>query len=443
MSKKIYFVLIILSILLISIFVFVDFKKVAVHQHKLINREMTTKDFVYSAVDFKKFDELEVNIVDDFGAIANDNKDDWKAIQLALDEVKNNGGGTVIIPEGTFQLNHIIKIYQNTRLSLSDDTTIIRKHSGLFMINGDIAAEYDEYDGNGNILVEGGTYVMNESLDSAVPGGWFGIGRAEGMILRNIVIKNQLNSHAIDLNSSRNVLIDNVHFTGFKDGTENQSKGYIEAIQIANHTEKGFMAFGKFDGKHTEKVTIQNCTFTRSDTEGFGPWPVGVGNHGLGILSEFNKDIKIQQNVFNGMTMAGIHLNNSFKDVTIETNKFYNTESAILMETTSRNYQRDATLTPELQAGKNIFIVNNLFRNTRNENIKLSGHQNDNEMAEIKNVEIIDNQFVGSQAADESAYVNIRLDLVNGIMIKNNTLNSIKNNIVADKSSFVTIENNG
>jgi len=420
----------------------VDFKKVVVHQHKMINREMSTKNFVYSAVDFEKFEDLEVNIVDDFGARANDNKDDWKAIQLALDEVKNNGGGTVVIPEGTFQLNHIIKIYQNTRLSLSDNTTIIRKHSGLFMINGDVGAEYDEYDGNGNILVEGGTYIMNESLDSAVPGGWFGIGRAEGMILRNIVIKNQYNSHAIDLNSSRNVLIDNVRFTGFKDGTEDQSKGYIEAIQIANHTEKGFMAFGKFDGKHTEKVTVQNCTFSRSDTAGFGPWPVGVGNHGLGILTEFNKEIKIQQNVFNGMTMAGIHLN-AYQDVTIAKNTFYNTESAILMETPKKNYRRDASLSPELQAGKNIFIVNNLFRNTRSENIKLTGHENEEGVAEIKNVEILDNQFIGSKAAEASAYVNIHIDLVNGIMIKNNTLNSIKNNIVADKSSFVTIENNG
>ena len=441
-------VIVILFILIISLFISknVDISKqknisVNTTKHKIMDREKLSKSLIIREVDFSHFEKIKVNIVDDYGAIANDNKDDWKAIQSALNRVKNNGGGTVIIPNGTFELNHSLKIYKNTRLSLSKDTIVNRNHRGALIINGDVGATYRGYNGNGNILVEGGTYLMNKSSDKALPGGWFGIARAKGIIIRNTVVKNLQDSHAIDLNSSQNVLIDNVKFLGYRDSTEDHSKDYIEAIQIANHTQKGFMAFGEFDGKHTEKVTVQNCTFSTSDTDGFTNWPVGVGNHGYGILKEYNKDIKIRLNHFNNMTMAGIHFN-AYQNVIIEGNEFINNQRGVSMETPVRNYTRDALIMTKLQAGQDITISDNTFRNTKMENVIISGYQNEREVAEIKNIKIVDNYFIGRQEDKSKGYTNIRISLVNNMVIKNNLLSNIDNNVDVVQSTSVTIENN-
>ncbi|MCU0875863.1 MAG: glycoside hydrolase family 55 protein, partial [Pirellulaceae bacterium] len=45
-----------------------------------------------------------------FGAIANDGMDDTDAIQAALDAAGANGGGTVLIPRGRFEINDPIRI---------------------------------------------------------------------------------------------------------------------------------------------------------------------------------------------------------------------------------------------------------------------------------------------------------------------------------------------
>ena len=277
-------------------------------------------------------------------------------------------------------------------------------------------------------------------VGSSVPGAWFGIGRANGIIIRNIKVMNLTNSHAIDLNSSRNVLIENGQFLGFQDNTSDGSMDYIEAIQISNHTKKGFMAFGAYDGTPSQDITVKNCIFGDSGTKGFGTWAVGVGNHGYGILNLYNERIKIQNNTFDGMTMAGIHIN-AYKNVTIEGNKFNDNNNAIIMDTPSNNYYPDTTLSNRLQAGERITIKDNIFENTNKENIIFSGFQNEQETAAINNVSIINNRFISTTANNLARdYVNINLFLCKNVVIKNNYLENLDNNVKINQSEEVKVE---
>ncbi|TVZ56483.1 uncharacterized protein DUF4955 [Lutibacter sp. Hel_I_33_5] len=50
-------------------------------------------------------DNLKTYKVEDFGAIANDEKDDTKAVQATINEAGKNGGGVVLFPKGRFLIN--------------------------------------------------------------------------------------------------------------------------------------------------------------------------------------------------------------------------------------------------------------------------------------------------------------------------------------------------
>ncbi len=69
-----------------------------------------------------QFPDYTVNVVDDYGAVPNDGKLDTKAIQQAIDETSEKGGGTVIVPRGDFDTG-AITLKDNVNLCLEDKET--------------------------------------------------------------------------------------------------------------------------------------------------------------------------------------------------------------------------------------------------------------------------------------------------------------------------------
>jgi len=69
--------------------------------------------------------------VKDFGAVGNGATNDASAIQAALDAVNAAGGGTVLVPAGTYNISSPLTMYSNTRL-IGDGkgVSIIRKTTG-------------------------------------------------------------------------------------------------------------------------------------------------------------------------------------------------------------------------------------------------------------------------------------------------------------------------
>ena len=68
-----------------------------------------------------RFPDLTVNVLD-YGAVADDDKLDTQAIQKAIDEVSEKGGGKVVIPKGTYDTG-AITLKDNVNLCLEDKET--------------------------------------------------------------------------------------------------------------------------------------------------------------------------------------------------------------------------------------------------------------------------------------------------------------------------------
>ncbi|MGE6259265.1 hypothetical protein ACQKCU_15400 [Heyndrickxia sporothermodurans] len=108
---------------------------------------------------------------------------------------------------------------------------------------------YRGYDGEGNIIIEGGIFDGNlETYDYECSG--FSLSHAENIKFSNVTIKDLYACHAMDLSGVKNVLIENCRFLGYRDKPD-QSRNYSGAIQIDIQTAGGFPAFGEHDNTRT------------------------------------------------------------------------------------------------------------------------------------------------------------------------------------------------
>ncbi|WP_147534578.1 glycosyl hydrolase family 28-related protein [Bacillus marasmi] len=351
--------------------------------------------FLLKDNDFPEEKQISSLNVRTYGAKGNGTNDDTMAIQEALDQVKkSNKIIQVYIPSGNYKLTKTLKIYRNTHLILEENSIFLRSHNNSFMINGDYGDTYDGYNGNGNIVIEGGIWEGN-ILDYPDSYNAIGIARAKNITIKNVVFRDISSFHAIDLSSSENVLIENCKFLGFKDTTPNKSRFYSEAIQISEHTIFGFNAFGTFNGTPNKNVEIKNCIFGESGTKGTTAWPVGIGNH-YTVYDKYNSNIKIHNNSFQGMTFAGIR-NFKWYDTIIKNNKFINCSRGIFLSNPDGNGESSKTIdgvqTALPQSSKKTIISGNTFERTQKENIVGFGWEKNGIHAKIQSLKIENNVF--------------------------------------------------
>ncbi|NEY19385.1 hypothetical protein G4D61_05305 [Bacillus ginsengihumi] len=403
---------------------------------KSINEEKSSKNKILKT---SYYSSLRLN-VKQYGAIGDGHHDDWKAIQLALNRVKSNGGGTVYIPNGKYIVTHALRIYSNTYLKLAKDAIIVRKDDGTVVINGEVNGQYTGYNGQGNILIEGGIFLMNDSSNPK-PGTAFGIARANGLVIRNVKVLNIVNSHGIDLNSSKNVVIENCKFMGFKDTTNNKSRGYAEAVQIANHTKIGFSILGVYDGTPCENVKVSHCIFGNNSKDGFGSWGVGIGDHSLGVIGKYNRHIQITKNTFLDCSFSGIHIN-SYKDTEITGNRFEECEHSIFVFTPSETYTSKGIINDKMQVGEDIYINKNQFINTQKENILISGNIIKNNEKRYSKIKINNNNFISTNRKIKNNIPNIKLELCQGLLIRDNYFKGTTYNIQLLNSDESRVLNN-
>ena len=85
-----------------------------------LNWEMAEE--ILTHISDPEFPDYTVNVVEDYGAVPNDGQLDTKAIQAAIDETSEKGGGTVIVPQGVFDTG-AITLKDNVNLCLQDKET--------------------------------------------------------------------------------------------------------------------------------------------------------------------------------------------------------------------------------------------------------------------------------------------------------------------------------
>jgi len=225
------------------------------------------------------------------------------AIQLALNEAKTSKQPIkVFVKKGNYSLTKPLRIYSNTWLQLEKGTVMIRNHDQVMLLNGDYGASYSGYNGNSNIIIDGGTWDGNgDSIKD--DGTAFGISHAQNVLIQNVTVKDIYYSHGIDLAGSKNVVIRHSSFIGFfDDGT----RGYAEAIQVdITASIHSFHEFGSYDLTPSQNIRIEDNYFGNSTTKGAKPWGVGIGSHSA-VNGKKYDNIQILHNTFDHLSSVAI-----------------------------------------------------------------------------------------------------------------------------------------
>lgn len=263
------------------------------------------------------------------GALGDGATDDTAAFEQALLQVKENGGGVVYVPPGTYVITRVLRLYANTHVRM-DDGAVLRKLGNpdanlKLFVNGDIGdpGYATGYEGDGNITIIGGTIDLcgdtNPPTNPSRNFQAFGIAHADGVHIERVRFLNGHNGHIIEFNSSRNVRL--LHCL-FQD-QQIASSGQYEMVQIDFATAEAFPTFGAFDDTPCRDVLIEGCSFVNGHR--------GVGTHGSKYDSAgsqvFHDNIRIVNNSFRGIADIAIKPE-SYRNAVVAGNTIEQTGSA-------------------------------------------------------------------------------------------------------------------
>ncbi|UQZ81349.1 Plasmin and fibronectin-binding protein A precursor [Paenibacillus konkukensis] len=299
-----------------------------------------------------------------WGAKGDGTADDTPAIQAALSLAKLTGGVNVYLMSGVYKVTDSLRIYNHTRLELEHNAVVKRCHDNSFLFNGDQGAQYEGYGGHGNIVIEGGTWDGNVGQ---YPDSFAGlnIAHARHVTIRNTTIKDISWGHAIEINSSSEVLIEHCRLVGFLNAPDG-SRNYAEAVQIDIPTGSAFPWYGKYDGTPSDNVTVRGCYFGASGTPGTTAWGGGVGNHSA-IHDVWTRNIKIVDNTFDRLGYWAVRLF-KFNDCLVRGNAMYGCGGGVVVNAPGANTEstkdRDGVQHGTPQTGSRALIADNIIVGT-------------------------------------------------------------------------------
>ncbi|WIT25835.1 hypothetical protein [Bacillus phage SPO1L1] len=338
---------------------------------------------------FKKItasaDQKEYN-VKDYGAKGDGVTDDAPSIQKLLDLALTLGGIKIRIPSGTYALKSILYVYSNTEIEMSKDTVLLRAantNSMFYNANPSSSTTATLYNGHGNITIKGGTFDANIANFSTVNNTFCGINHCKNLRFEGVTFKNIRDNHAMDINATDGLVVKDCKFLGFR--LTNQSRNYVEAIQLDVCTPGSFPAFGVYDRTETKNVLIEGCYFGPSETE--GSWATAIGNHGA-VHDRWNHNIIIRNNIFDGCTYSGIRAY-KWSHVLVEGNVFDTCNRpfayVIPAPNSASTEDADGVQSGVTQGGEDIKIINNTIVNGNDHGIYVAGYMDSNTSVIVTN----------------------------------------------------------
>src|SRR5690606_98728 len=258
--------------------------------------------------------DLKILNVRDFGATGDGVTDDTAAIQAALDAANSAGGGEVYVPTGSYALKAPLRIYSNTRLRADKRATFIRAASYSPMLLPGIG-DVDGYEGVQNVEVSGGTWDGN---GSQFPSGFSHLmfGHARNILIQDVQLVNNYNSHCIELNACQNVIVRNCIMKGYA-GTR-----IAEAVQIDLAKDSNvFPHYGNYDNTPCDNILISGCVVE--------DYSRGIGGHNA-TAGVFHTNIRIIGCHFRNLTDQAIR-GYQWKYVSIIGNTFENCRMGVEM----------------------------------------------------------------------------------------------------------------
>jgi polygalacturonase len=254
-----------------------------------------------------------------YGAVGDGVTDDTQAIQNALDLAITNGSTSVYVPRGKYKWTDAIIIHENTTLILDENAEILRYHDTAMLVNGpNGTSNYTGYNGPGNILVQGGIWNARGGAQGGAPAVL--IAHAHDITFRGCTFKDVKGGHSIEINSSKNIKVEDCNCLGFYEGPAGRE--FSEAIQLDVNTESAFGSYtiGSYDHTPCRNITISRCYFGAS--ENAGPYGKAIGGHQHEFTDgSWHEYLKVSECTIEGATDWGIRVYNT-NHVVIENNTF-------------------------------------------------------------------------------------------------------------------------
>ena len=167
----------------------------------------------------------------------------------------HNGILHVVFSKGSYDLS-TLRIKKNTHILF--DEAIINVTSKRLFHNFESRDEFTGYDGNGNIVIEGG--IVNGHLISMIHG--------KNITIKNVTMKNNPNDHYMEICACNNVVIDNCNIEGV--AKQDASRNYVECIQLDICEYGAFPWVSKesvmYDKTPNKNITISNCEFKNNSS---------------------------------------------------------------------------------------------------------------------------------------------------------------------------------
>ena len=446
--------------------------------------------FVFNPINIYA-DEIPIFDVTDseFGAIPDDEGDDYNAINNALKKAREYDEIIeVYVPEGEYIISDQLYIYPNTKLVLDENavvkSTLLTDMSAMVMgLSDDGESTYGGYTRLENIEISGGTWER-EGAPNILTGAFI-LQHGNNINIHDLTIKN-CTDHIINISADKDVTIKNVTFENHIAYTGNSDEFwgsysvgdierymFVEAVHTDNagDGEKGALPLDNTPcenitvedctfngvlsgvGTHHESeykaknVTVKNCEFTNIQYgEAVNAWAFDslnvtgntfTGSHSGVIAKESNGTIS--GNSFNmvGVTCnyGVIHLENS--DFTVQDNIIENANKysimilngkAIVSENTLNNSNSDGV---RVDNATQITINNNTISNITRYGMFLYNCNGNND---------VNNNVISS--ASNGGSTGIFMEKSSNINVKENTVSGLFNNTICFQESSGTIDNN-
>lgn len=257
--------------------------------------------------------------VTSFGALGDGSTDDTAAIQKTLDSAKESGG-TIIFPSGIYLLTTSVYFYSNQKLVFEGGATLRQGAPINNLMMNYSTSSLGGYEATQNVEIVGATFDGgNYTVDNTL----LGVCHSRDIIVRDCRFINSYGKwHGVEINSSKNVLIDNCYFEGSRKTDQN---GEMLQIDSFNNGATWPWGNGAIDGTVSCMVEVKNCFFTDNAVS------PAIGNHSSAAVNY----IRIHDCVFEGLSSGRGAINfKSAKNVDVYNNTFVDCVAGVAVEAT-------------------------------------------------------------------------------------------------------------
>lgn len=190
-----------------------------------------------------------------------------------LKQLEAEGGGKLILKKGTYTVTNTLYVPSNVTIIFQDGVTIkkgtkteldnMAPSKSIFQLVDSAQAStegvYSEYNGVHDVTFIGeGKVIIDMNYDENALG--IMMGHNQNVTIKGITFQNMFSGHFIEMDASKNVVVENCTFQNHKDSSGNNK----EAINLdtPDKATGGFHAvWSVYDKTPNENVLIQNCVF--------------------------------------------------------------------------------------------------------------------------------------------------------------------------------------